>query len=582
MRGHRGGLRARVGTCAAAVWLGLLPQLPVHAVHRQAAAPSAHEPRSTLLTGATYIGPVAPHTMLSLILTLHDPNAARKDKDLTAMYKPGSRSYGHYLSASEVASRYGPAPAAIDRLRSLLATLRLSIDWHRGNDWLAVSGEAGSIQKAFRATANWYVSPRGTRFYASAGEPTLPEVLQPYVTAVGPLTNYFEPQSHVVPAGGLAPDDLLGAYDIAPLRELGLDGTGQTVVFFESDGFAQSDLDTFTAKFGLPRIQPVIRAGPTLAAGAETEMDLEIVHEIAPGAKLLLYNIDSKAAATKAQTVPNFLQVLLDLQQQMVNDNPGAVLSQSWGICETPFGQAIADAHKNLYDHADALGESVFVSTGDNAAYECLRISPRGTVPSKDNLAVPLPAAVPGVTATGGTRLSVSANKGWYNETVWEEPISTNGTGGGVTRYFTRPAWQQGSGVEDAQYNPKRMRSIPDVSADGDPVSGASIYITDGHGGGQWSAGGGTSQSAPIWAGIAALFNQYLQQKGLHAAGFMNPALYQIAAHPSPYQAFHDVTMGSNLYYPATPGYDMASGLGTPDAWNLARDLEAYQRGSVQ
>jgi kumamolisin len=62
----------------------------------------------------------------------------------------------------------------------------------------------------------------------------------------------------------------------------------------------------------------------------------------------------------------------------------------------------------------------------------------------------------------------------------------------------------------------------------------------------------------------------------------MNPALYRIAAHPTPFQAFHDVTMGSNLYYPATPGYDMASGLGTPDVWNLARDLEAYQRGGGQ
>jgi kumamolisin len=265
----------------------------------------------------------------------------------------------------------------------------------------------------------------------------------------------------------------------------------------------------------------------------------------------------------------------------MVSENPGAVISQSWGLCEKPLGQALADAYKNLYDHADALGESVFVSTGDNAAYQCLPQVPRGTAPSADTLAVPLPADAPGVTATGGTRLSLSSNHGWYNETVWEQPAETNGTGGGVSLYYNRPAWQQGTGVLDPLYNPRGMRSIPDVSADADPTSGVSIYIPIGNSS-QWAGGGGTSQSAPIWAGITALINQYLQGKQLHPVGFMNPALYRIAAHPTPFQAFHDVTMGSNLYYPATPGYDMASGLGTPDVWNLARDLEAYQRGGGQ
>jgi kumamolisin len=148
-----------------------------------------------------------------------------------------------------------------------------------------------------------------------------------------------------------------------------------------------------------------------------------------------------------------------------------------------------------------------------------------------------------------------------------------------VSAFYPRPSWQQGAGVVDTQFNPHDMRSMPDAPADADPMSGVAIYTNSGNGI-AWTAGGGTSQSAPIWAGIAALTNQYLQTKGLHTLGFLNPALYQIAAHPTPYPAFHDVTQGSNLYYSATPGYDMTTGLGTPDVWNLARDLEAYQRGA--
>jgi kumamolisin len=161
---------------------------------------------------------------------------------------------------------------------------------------------------------------------------------------------------------------------------------------------------------------------------------------------------------------------------------------------------------------------------------------------------------------------------------VWEDPVETGGTGGGVSAFYSMPSWQQGPGVNNTQYNPNTMRSIPDVSADADPASGAAIYVST-PSGSEWTQGGGTSQSTPIWAGIAALINQYLQQKGLHRVGFLNPALYHIADSNVSYRAFHDITVGTNLYYPATPGYDIASGLGTPDVWNLALDLEAYQRG---
>ncbi len=570
----------RNGLLAAAIVVGLVPS----AVH-QAQRTLAHSVDSDYglalpLAGAADLGPVAPDTQLSLLLVLRDPSAAREDADLAALYSPRSPAYGHYMSTGDIAARYGPSPATATRVQNALRRMGLRASWQRGDDWMEVSGPASRLESAFGVHVRWYRSVHGARFYAGDRDPSLPAVLRSDVAEAGSISSYFQPIPAAVPEGGLLPVDLLSAYDITPLRDAGIDGTGQTVVFFELDGFKQSSLDTFTSRFGLPAMLPVSKTPEPTATLSETEMDLEVVHEIAPGAKLVLYNLDwsslQKMAASDALTA------VLNLQSRMVDENPGAVISQSWGMCEKPLGKTEADAYKNVYDHADALGETVFAITHDDAAYNCLADAARGTPPSPTYLGVPLPGDAPGVTAVGGTRLSVNTNGGWYNETVWEYPGETIGTGGGVSVYYARPTWQQGPGVQDTRRNPGGMRSVPDVSADADSASGAAIYVTDQQGTQSWTMGGGTSQSAPIWAGIAALVNQYLQHKDLPRAGFLNPALYAIAADPSPYQAFHDITVGNNLYFPAGPGYDMATGLGTPDAWNLARDLESYAGGQTR
>jgi kumamolisin len=112
------------------------------------------------------------------------------------------------------------------------------------------------------------------------------------------------------------------------------------------------------------------------------------------------------------------------------------------------------------------------------------------------------------------------------------------------------------------------MRQVPDVAADADPATGTDIIE-----GGEVTTGGGTSLSAPIWAGFLALIDQYLRGRGGHAAGFLNPELYALARGSPRYAPFHDITVGGNDFYLATPGYDMVTGLGSPVVWNLARDL---------
>ena len=105
--------------------------------------------------------------------------------------------------------------------------------------------------------------------------------------------------------------------------------------------------------------------------------------------------------------------------------------------------------------------------------------------------------------------------------------------------------------------------------------------INSGCPGSGWIIIGGTSASAPLWAGSTALINQYLQAQGKKRIGFANPALYGLFNAQQQFPAFHDITMGNNLYYPATSAYDLASGIGSPDIYNLARDLVALSGGGT-
>jgi kumamolisin len=111
-------------------------------------------------------------------------------------------------------------------------------------------------------------------------------------------------------------------------------------------------------------------------------------------------------------------------------------------------------------------------------------------------------------------------------------------------------------------------REVPDVAADAAPSSGAAVRVK-----GRWLSEGGTSLAAPVWAAMTALIDQYLRSRGGNPVGFANPVLYRLASHPPARTPIRDVTVGTNDFYPAGPGYDMVTGLGSPDAWNLARDL---------
>jgi kumamolisin len=221
----------------------------------------------------------------------------------------------------------------------------------------------------------------------------------------------------------------------------------------------------------------------------------------------------------------------------------------------------------NIFRQAAAQGQGFYAASGDTGAYDC-KGNPSSTF---TGLAVDNPADDPFVTGVGGTALKLGTSSTYSSESAWSDVNRTPplGSGGGLSTMFSRPAWQSGPGVANSFSN--AMRQIPDVSLDADPLTGYSIYATD-KGTTGWFKIGGTSAAAPAWAAFTSLLNQFRAAYDRPRLGFANPTLYRLGSTTPPYAPFHDVVTGDNLYYPATAAWDYATGWGTFDAYNLARD----------
>lgn len=516
-----------------------------------------------MLRYAHDLGSAPDSLRVSVVLLLRDPVKRQPEADVAAIYDPRSPQFGRYKSVSQVETLYGPRPAAVAGIRRVLARHGLTVHWHPGDAWMLVDGPAARADQTFGIRIHRYRLGSGKEFWASSANPIIPTALRSTVVGAAHVTSYLDRRDTLVPPDGLTPVDMVQAYDVQPLRSQGFTGKGETIAFIEIDGYRQQDFDAFTKKFGLPAMHPILRYGSAIGhVDGEAELDMQVVHEIAPAAKLTVYNCSGTCSNS------DFIRT----EAQAVRGTPGGIISVSIGGCESAEGADLARAEATNFDRADALGESVFVASGDSGAFECLSQN-WNAAPTAQYVGVSSPASVPGVTAVGGTRLSLTSQGQWYREQAWEVAPQTAGTGGGISGVFLQPSWQRAPGVQNS-LNSGHMRELPDVAADADVLTSAQVNVN-----GQFNQVGGTSQATPIWAGITALINQYLKQRGGHGVGFFNPALYSLARSHQPYPPFHDITLGGNLFYPATVGYDLATGLGTPDSWNLARDLNAYQRG---
>ncbi len=260
----------------------------------------------------------------------------------------------------------------------------------------------------------------------------------------------------------------------------------------------------------------------------------------------------------------------IDVSSKIANDNLAVENSTSWGVCEQQAGSSIK-SEATVFQQMAAQGQTIFDAAGDSGAYDC---------GGKTTLAVDDPAGQPLVTSVGGTHLNYNATTGAYvSERVWADKASVCqecGGGGGLSVVWKMPSWQVGPGVQNSYSN--GMREVPDVALQADVAPGYSVYCTcpgsgNTHG---WQSIGGTSLAAPLWAGWEALTNQYLVAHGQPRLGFINPLLYQVGSNATDYAtSFHDITTGSNFHYPAATDYDLASGWGSFDAYQLTQTVAA-------
>ena len=460
----------------------------------------------------------------------------------------------------------------------------LRAQWFTGQPTVLLTARPAVLGRALGVRIDDFRLPGYPVFYASAGTSQIPASLHSEVAALGRISSFGQlkaESSHLkaegVPLGGLAPDGFADAYDIRPLWHHGDLGQGETIVFFEVDGYLPSDLATYASRFGLPPFaDPLPHIGPlNLKPAGESNLDLEAAHGLAPDAKLVYVNLSS-FGGKNASPAAQFQQAFSAVNARY----PGAIWSVSLGQCEDIFSsrpdrrERRRRARRAAWDVGlrrqrrqrrpgmpgcppaglpDPCGGHLVPrrpSAGDQRGRDHPGADHGGPVSGRDGLDGA--AAVPGLHRwpVGHVHRAVVAAGSQRRQLLLGRKIC---------------------GQPSGSY----CREVPDVSADAAQETGAAIRFM-----GKWATAGGTSLATPVWAAMTALIDQYLRSKGGKPVGFANPLLYQLARSSPPYRPFHDVTVGTNDFYPAGPGYDMVTGLGTPDAWNLARDLTPLTRRS--
>jgi len=553
------------------------------------------------------LGPVSEETVLPALRISFNPAGEQElalDKMIAEQRNPGSPSYHQWLTPEQFGTRFGISMANETLMRQWLKSQGFkNVVLSRSRTAVTFTGTVEQVRTAFHTEIH-SLSIGGEQHYANVGEIKIPDNLSSLVRNVSGLDDFrLQSRAHrVKPAftgllgssvvHGLAPGDIATIYDINSLYAAGIDGSGMNVAVVGQSDIDLNDVAEYRSGYGLPDSTPTVITylgdpGVVSASKEEGELDVEILGAVAPKAQITFV------------TSPSVMNALF----YAIEQNVAPVVSMSFGYCER--GDTPSDQQDIQFAtmQANAEGMTLLVASGDQGAADCdLQSIPEGG--AMNGAAIDSPSNQPGFTSVGGTSFSVgngsyfaSANGAtggsaisYIPEKAWNDTTSTNllATGGGASIYYTKPGWQEGIGVPN-----DGARDVPDVSMfslneQEDGTQFGYLTCTDNmcasgiNPGDQW---GGTSAAAPVFAGIITLLNEYLvsnniiQRPGL---GNVNPQLYLLAWNAA--ASFHDITLGNNdvpcklgsldcttgnLGFSAGPGYDQATGIGSPDAANL-------------
>jgi uncharacterized protein (TIGR03437 family) len=528
-----------------------------------------------------------------ITLSLKPTGAQQADLDrlLAEQQDPASPNHRKWLTPEQYADRFGASRTDIAQIVGWLEGQGLTvISTARGRNFVVFKGNAGQVEAALHTEIHNFLV-EGEMHYANTTEPSVPASILPFTIGFSGLDDFkwkpspqsFKPVPDLSFNGqnNLAPGDLWVIYDLVHLLfDLQITGGGMTVAVIGQSDVNLADIQSYRDDFGLPQNLPV----KTLVPGAnnpgvvngdsgESDLDLELLGGIAPYAQILFVYSGS---------VINSVTYAID---QAV----APVISYSYAGCEANQSKSTIAALQPLAQQGNVQGMTWLASSGDTGAAAC----DAGHSVAQDGIAVMMPASIPEVTGVGGTTFGEGSNPTYWGtsqgygdtavsyipEVAWNDSSSSGlaASGGGMSTIYPRPSWQNVSGVTGG------FRQVPDVamasSANHDGYFAVENSVPGFH--------GGTSAATPVFAGIVLLMNEYLGTNGL---GNINPSLYRLAASTS--NVFHDITSGGNLVacvggtngciggklgYSAGPGYDMVTGLGSVDAFNM---MQAWPAGA--
>ncbi len=508
--------------------------------------------RDEVLNGqAKPVGRLPATQSMRLVFVLPHRNQVELENFLQELYDPFSPSYHKFLTVEEFTEKFGPSQEDYDSVIHFAEANGLRVvGTSRNRMNLDVSGPVASIEKALHVNMGVYQHPTENRtFYAPDRELTMDLAVQ--LWRVAGLDNYSIPRPLVrvrsnatskattgsCPSQSFCGSDMRAAY----YGGTALTGAGQSVGLFEFVGTDLADLNTYFKNAKQTNNVPITLlstdgTSTSCLASADcddTEQTLDMTQALgmAPGLSSLVMYVGSTDSA-----IFNAMATAKPLNAQ---------LSSSWAwlpvdpSTDNPYFEEFAAQGQNLFDAAGDSGKwtasTEFVWPADSAF----------------------------LTSVGGTDLETSSAGGpWSSETAWAD-----GGGGISTNKLAIPSWQVATAAGCADCS-QTYRNGPDVSAN----ANYTFYVCADQTTCSANYYGGTSFAAPMWAGYLALANQQAVSNGQPTLGFINPALYTIGLGSSYDTDFHDITSGSNGY-PATVGYDLATGWGSPNGSALINAL---------
>jgi pseudomonalisin len=562
------------------------------------------------LASLTPTGVPDPAARITVAVALAAPDQAARDRAFAAMYDPANPEYHRFMTPVEFADRFGVDASTFGRLRGWLEDGGLVVTHVSGSrDYVLADGPVAKVETLFHTVLRTF-SWNGTSFYANVVGPTVPSGI-PVRTVIG-LNSYQRfhtfpgrpPGPSNGPAPALSPNDNIGLQTAPDLWSIynqpdNNRGQGQTLAVF---GEGQTDptikdLRIFEDQFGLPHMPVQVKlvgSGPFDDNSGQIEWDIDTQASTGMAPDALREDLYFTKSLSDADVGAEF--------SAWVSDPNGPLQANaSFGECETdplnpvfgnpalappdPPTQGLGDnfepVGEQILQQAAMEGRTLFSSTGDTGSSCPVVILPViGPGNGVLQQAVPLlnyPAASRYAVAVGGTVLYSDGN----TPAQRSEEYAWTFTGGGTSVFIPAPDFQTaqshvvGRCITDASGMPTNTgalcRGVPDVAAiSGDIVSNGYSIVA---GGKKDQSGGGTSLSSPLWVGMWTRVQAAAATPA--GNGFANPALYRIGNDPAAQaRDFFDVTVGSNGYYTALPGWDYVSGFGPPHLDKLMVDID--------